>query len=458
MKSLAAQKVVVAFPHGHEWSARFGKCLWRLGQYDAHHHNRIMGDLFNSSGANITNARNEIVEMFLDQHDADWLWFVDTDMTFDPDILDRLVRSAHPEKRPVVGALCFSLQDGWRAAPTIYMLRDDERLGRVFDYPRDELVQVGATGTGCMLIHRSVLTAMRERWPSPYRWFQEQAVGGVPVGEDMTFCIRAGSMGFPVFVDTSIKCGHEKPFVVDESVFVAQAALRQVADVPTFVIVPFKDRHDLTAQLIASLDAHGREEGPARIILCDNGSVEPPPAEWNAIPAAGMNIHEMWNAGVEMALAEAGSNCNIAILNNDIKIDRGFLNGLSVALRSDPRVVAVCPNYDGRDFPAEMQQIHGICANRYDGTGGLAGFAFMVRGEWFADGYRFPEELQWWFGDNDLVETITRAGGLMGLVKRVACEHIGGGSQTEQPDGFAEMVAADRAWFTAKWNAQLVSA
>src|SRR5206468_643087 len=109
--------------------------------HDAKNYQRVVnggGHLANSSGANITNARNEVVDAFLDQHDADWLWFIDTDMTFDPDILDRLVKAAHPEKRPIVGALCFSLKDGTRAVPTIYQIRDDNRLGRVFDYPRNQ--------------------------------------------------------------------------------------------------------------------------------------------------------------------------------------------------------------------------------------------------------------------------------------------------------------------------------
>jgi GT2 family glycosyltransferase len=447
VKSLANQKVVVAFPHGHEWSARFGKCLWRLGLYDSAHHHRIMGDLFNSSGANIVNARNEIVERFLDAHDADWLWFVDTDMTFEPDILDRMVKAAHPEKRPILGALCFSLQDGMRAAPTIYVLRDDGKVGRVFKYPFEKLIQVHATGTGSLLIHRSVLEAMRERWERPYQWFQEQAVGGLPVGEDITFCIRAGAQGFPVFVDTSIRCGHEKPFLVDESMYAAQQESLQAADLPVYVVVPFKDRLDLTAQLIESL------EGYARLLLFDNGSESPPPEEWSSIPAAGMNIHQMWNAGVEAALAESGGRCNIAILNNDIKVNRGFLDQLARTLRFDDRMVAVCPNYDGRDFDADIQVVQGICANRYDGTGGLAGFAFMVKGEWFEAGYRFPEELAWWFGDNDFVCTVAKAGGALGLVKHVHCEHIGGGGQTARPADFDERIRADREWFQAKWAA-----
>jgi GT2 family glycosyltransferase len=457
VRPLASQKVCVAFPYGSDWSARFGICLFNLGIFDATHSQRIVETAFNSSGANITNSRNEIVKDFLDKHTADWLFWVDTDMTFDPDVVDRLVKSAHPEKRPIVGALCFSLKDGMRLRPTVYALRPDDKVGVIYNYPPDELFsQVGGqpilTGTGCVLMHRSVLEKMRAANFSPaYPWFQETAIGGLPVGEDISFMVRAMSLGIPVHVDSSIKVGHEKTWVLTEPTFVAQQSMGHTADVPTFVVVPVKDRHDLTAQLLASLEG----QGYADIFLFDNGSVEPPPAEWNAIPAAGMNIHEMWNRGVEIALEQMhGQPFNVAILNNDIKIEDEFLDRLALALRSEPRLVLVSPNYDNRDLKSgDIQEVKGICAGRYDGTGGFAGFAFVVKGEWFERGYRFPEDLDWWFGDNDIAMSIEQAGGMMGIVGGVPCEHIGGGSQTPPPPDFQAKIRADGETFKAKWSA-----
>lgn len=46
------------------------------------------------SGANIVTARNRIVRVFLENTDAEWLWMVDSDMTFEMDTLDRLLEVA----------------------------------------------------------------------------------------------------------------------------------------------------------------------------------------------------------------------------------------------------------------------------------------------------------------------------------------------------------------------------
>ncbi len=97
-----------------------------------------------------------------------------------------------------------------------------------------------------------------------------------------------------------------------------------------------------------------------------------------------------------------------------------------------------------------MLPVQGICAGRMDGTGGLAGFAFAVRSD-FLDGYRFPTDMSWWYGDNDLCLSIEQAGGWYGIVPDALVEHVGGGSKTERPADWEERIAADRAAFEAKW-------
>ena len=76
--------------------------------------------------------------------------------------------------------------------------------------------------------------------------------------------------------------------------------------------------------------------------------------------------------------------------------------------------MAVSGNYDGRPGVG-VQQVHGICAGRYDGSGGLAGFAFALRAEWLATGYRFPTEAKWYFGDNDLCASIEAVSPALGV-------------------------------------------
>lgn len=116
-------------------------------------------------------GRNEVARAFLDKSEAEWLFFIDSDMGFAPDTVDRLVASADPETRPVVGGLAFAQKSAgpgpigarrFRANPTLYRAAEvDNRIGFVpmFDYPPDQLVEVQATGAACLLIHRTVLEA-----------------------------------------------------------------------------------------------------------------------------------------------------------------------------------------------------------------------------------------------------------------------------------------------------------
>jgi hypothetical protein len=76
---------------------------------------------------------------------------------------------------------------------------------------------VDGTGAACLFIHRSVFERMAEEFEKPWQWFQETTLNGNTVGEDMTFCLRARALGFPILVDTSIQFGHVKPRIIDEN-------------------------------------------------------------------------------------------------------------------------------------------------------------------------------------------------------------------------------------------------
>ena len=96
-------------------------------------------------------SRNRVTAHFLDNTDAEWLWWVDADMGFEPDTLSRLLDAADPVARPVVGALCFGLRKAgddpalqaytFECFPTLYAWEEHgDHVGfRVVpDYP-DEL-------------------------------------------------------------------------------------------------------------------------------------------------------------------------------------------------------------------------------------------------------------------------------------------------------------------------------
>lgn len=233
----AGEKVVVAYLHPGLVHGAFMESLFNLVVYDMAFHRRIVdggGRLSTQASANLAGPRNGIVKKFLAYGDADWLWFVDTDMVFEPDTLERLLQYADPVEAPIVGGLCFAFDEG-RIVPTLYDLvgeADNPQVVRYQQWKPDAMMQVAATGTGCILIHKSALEKVRDFVPPnrpgqvgfnpAFPWFQEVDHDGQPVGEDITFCWRAGICDVPVYVNTGVHVGHVKEQMLTIDSYIAQ--------------------------------------------------------------------------------------------------------------------------------------------------------------------------------------------------------------------------------------------
>jgi hypothetical protein len=212
--------VVVGFVHPDQVSADFMKSMLALAKHSDASIVEIKGV---KSGPNIARARNHIVASFLATTRASWLLFVDTDMVFQSDALARLVQAADASRRPIMGGLCFAEGDDGKPAPTMYELVGEGEAAAFATYrewPTDQPFQVAATGTGFLLLHRSVLEQVARGhngkrdhvWP----WFRESTMGRRAVGEDLTFMIRCAVAHIPVYVHTGVKIGHMKTHMLGE--------------------------------------------------------------------------------------------------------------------------------------------------------------------------------------------------------------------------------------------------
>lgn len=222
--------VVVAYLHRDELSSAFHHSLLNTFTFDMMEgHKHIWnggGHIGMFSGANITRARNAVVRRFLDETDAEWLWNVDADMTWQPDALEQLLHNADPVERPIVGGLCFGQKApnedaslGMAPFPTLFFMNDKGETFMSWEYPENQLFEVDATGAAFMLMHRSILEKMREKYEEarhPFTWYAEEIANGKHYSEDIVFCLRAKTVGAPILVHTGVKVGHAKPRILDE--------------------------------------------------------------------------------------------------------------------------------------------------------------------------------------------------------------------------------------------------
>ncbi len=205
---------------------------------------QIRAHLPNECGVDLAAGRNEITKAFLDHTDAEWLFMVDTDMGFERDTVARLLESADPTERPVMGGLCFTYKRAtgktglgayrYQLQPTIYRFVEYPGyagFSAIEDYPRNALCKVDGTGAACILIHRSVLESVREHGGEVWWSHTAHPIAGV-LSEDLSFCVRVQQCGFPVHVNTSVQTSHLKRVYLDEWQFDHQGA-----DEPRFAIV-----------------------------------------------------------------------------------------------------------------------------------------------------------------------------------------------------------------------------
>lgn len=146
-------------------------------------------------GGDWCSARNDLVKMMLkDGHG--WLWFMDDDHAFPPNLLERLLSHGDLD---IVQPVCLIRRPPFSPVQFPARLDEDGRYAPVAlkDAPTDGLIELEAGGCAGMLIRRRVF----ERIPPP--WFEY-----LDRSEDIVFCERAKAAGFRLWCDLGAKLGH----------------------------------------------------------------------------------------------------------------------------------------------------------------------------------------------------------------------------------------------------------
>lgn len=175
---------------------------------------RLLHGYITSEGLYVPRGRNEIVEQFLKGSGCEWLWFLDTDVTFTPDILKRLLAAADDEHK-ILAASYWSIDDEGEPYST-WMALDEGSVLPYREIPAEGLVELAACGMGCTLIHRDVLIDVAEDQggEDPWIWFGHDLLatekGLTRLGEDISFCIRAAKVGHTTWGVCGVEVDHLK--------------------------------------------------------------------------------------------------------------------------------------------------------------------------------------------------------------------------------------------------------
>lgn len=159
--------------------------------------------VFNNRGTNTVTARNRCVFEML-KGDYTHLFFMDSDMIFPKGTLQRLL----DRNVDIVGGFYVRKRNGF--LPNAFQLGERPN-GRFVTEWVNEFKEVESIGTGCSLIRREVFEKVKCPW-FEYLW------SGDPDGrmrtEDLVFFDKAKDLGYKVYCDGTIKCGHVNSMVI----------------------------------------------------------------------------------------------------------------------------------------------------------------------------------------------------------------------------------------------------
>lgn len=181
-------------------------------------------------------VRNELASrLYKSKHPFDYVLYMDDDIVPPPDALIKLLAA----KKDIIAGACTVRQDpplpNFRTYDPVKMT-----YTTAFQWSGEGVINVGAVGTGFMLISRKALEAVADyymdcRFEKKYLgmsdevaarlvrarhhrveetlnawWFEflKHPLGDGEYGEDISFCFKARECGFEVHVDTSVRCGH----------------------------------------------------------------------------------------------------------------------------------------------------------------------------------------------------------------------------------------------------------
>ena len=226
--------VSIAFVHGADVTYSWHQSMMALVAYDvANRQHVVRGGWYSTKygTGGIAQARNDTVRLFVTESEGDYLFWVDTDMGFAPDSVDRLLDVANHTDHPVVGGLCFMMRevgvDGMggmivQPKPTIFQWASNgeaEGFHAVDEYPRDQVIQVAGTGSAFLLVHRSAFVAVAETYGPEWYTQTRNPSTGMLLSEDLSFCASLAACEIPVHVHTGVKTTHLKQAWVDERFF-----------------------------------------------------------------------------------------------------------------------------------------------------------------------------------------------------------------------------------------------
>lgn len=200
-----SKKILIAVPCMDSVPARFAHSLAMLKKVGECAVTFEIGSL-------IYTSRNNLARRAL-EWDADYVLWLDSDMVFEPDLLERLMTDLEDYDADMVSGLYFR-----RIIPYTPVLFDRLDISGEITYWTefkelpDDVFEVGGCGFGCVLMKTDVIYDVFGKYQNCFA-----PLGNT--GEDLAFCWRARECGYKILCDPNVACGHVGNVVISREFY-----------------------------------------------------------------------------------------------------------------------------------------------------------------------------------------------------------------------------------------------
>ena len=202
-------KILIAVPCMDQVAAPFAQSLAMLKKPEG-----VECTLAMQMGSLIYTSRNNLAQQAI-QMGADYVFWLDSDMVFEPDTLERMLKTVQERDIDILTGLYFRRVKPY--SPVLFDKLDIQRnicSWSEFKEIPDDVFEIGGCGFGCVLTETSVFLSVQSKHGNMFAPMGNN-------GEDIAFCWRARDCGYKIYCDPTVICGHIGKIIVDEKFYQA---------------------------------------------------------------------------------------------------------------------------------------------------------------------------------------------------------------------------------------------
>jgi len=166
-------------------------------------------------GNQIARQRQALLDHWYDLTKTDWLLWIDSDVVINLDIWKLLHDTADSKTHPMVSGIYFISKNTNGSLPipmpVIFDDVDEYTVKYHHPLPVNEVLKIDMAGMGLVIMHRSVVTKLREKYGTEVSFFAENDQKNDKfVGEDISFFRKCKALEIPLYAHTGAIAKHMK--------------------------------------------------------------------------------------------------------------------------------------------------------------------------------------------------------------------------------------------------------